>query len=381
MSTQLNSRNSYLLNADQLDLIFQQLRKKDYQLLAPVISDQTIIYDEVQSVDDLPKGYTEKQGPGLFQLIKTDDDRRFNFTVGAQSWKKFLHPSECKILQSTRTDQKITITKEHESIKKMAFIGVRACELSAILVLDNVLLHNDYQDSIYKNRRDHVFMVAVNCTEPGENCFCLSMNSGPFVTEHFDLSLTEINLDNEIKYEVMWGSEKGKELLSELSLPDSTEEQIQKVNQVMGQVKGKFKKTLDTKNIKKILQQNPEHPMWEEVAKKCLLCANCTMVCPTCFCTNIEDTTDLTGNHAERWRKWDSCFNVDFSYIHGGHIRPSAKARYRQWMTHKLSNWVDQFGTFGCVGCGRCITWCPVGIDITEQAKLISQQQPFLVED
>ena len=124
-------------------------------------------------------------------------------------------------------------------------------------------------------------------------------------------------------------------------------------------------------HIKELLYRNLEHPRWEDVARRCLSCTNCTLVCPTCFCTTVEDATDLSGGHAERRRRWDSCFSMDFSYIHGGYIRPSVKARYRQWMTHKLATWIDQFGTSGCVGCGRCITWCPVGIDITAEVKAI----------
>ena len=134
-------------------------------------------------------------------------------------------------------------------------------------------------------------------------------------------------------------------------------------------------RSLDTSNLKNILYQNSEHPQWERTAVRCLTCSNCTMVCPTCFCATIEDVTDLAGKQADRMRKWDSCFTLDFSYIHGGSVRTTAKARYRQWMTHKLASWVDQFGTFGCVGCGRCITWCPVGIDITEEARAIRENQ------
>jgi ferredoxin len=96
------------------------------------------------------------------------------------------------------------------------------------------------------------------------------------------------------------------------------------------------------------------------------------MVCPTCFCTTPEDITDVTGEHAERWERWASCFELDFSYLHGGSVRQSGVGRYRHWITHKLSTWYDQFGHSGCVGCGRCIAWCPVGIDITEEAARLA---------
>ena len=130
-------------------------------------------------------------------------------------------------------------------------------------------------------------------------------------------------------------------------------------------------RSLDTDGLKELLQGNPNHPRWDDVAARCLTCANCTMVCPTCFCTTVEDHTDLTGADRRAGRKWDSCFTLDFSYIHGGSVRNRSKSRYRQWMTHKLASWIDQFGTSGCVGCGRCITWCPVGIDITAEVAAI----------
>ncbi len=125
-----------------------------------------------------------------------------------------------------------------------------------------------------------------------------------------------------------------------------------------------------------LLMRNLSHPRWDDVAARCLSCANCTMVCPTCFCTSVEDSSDLTGTETSRSRRWDSCFTMDFSYIHGGSVRSSTKSRYRQWMTHKLATWVDQFGSSGCVGCGRCITWCPVGIDITEEVRAIRDSEP-----
>jgi sulfhydrogenase subunit beta (sulfur reductase) len=112
---------------------------------------------------------------------------------------------------------------------------------------------------------------------------------------------------------------------------------------------------------------NLTHPRWDDVAKRCLSCTNCTMVCPTCFCSTVNEVNDLAGEKTTRERVWESCFNEEHSHTAGGAVHPTTKSRYRQWLTHKLATWIDQFGTSGCVGCGRCITWCPVGIDITEE--------------
>ena len=130
-----------------------------------------------------------------------------------------------------------------------------------------------------------------------------------------------------------------------------------------------------------LLYNNFEHPFWDDVGARCLACGNCTMVCPTCFCVTVEDSTDLAGDVAERRRRMDSCFSTAFTYVYGGSTRTSTRARYRQWLTHKLAGWVDQFGAVGCVGCGRCITWCPVGIDLTaEVASLRAQSQEMALE-
>jgi formate hydrogenlyase subunit 6/NADH:ubiquinone oxidoreductase subunit I len=160
-------------------------------------------------------------------------------------------------------------------------------------------------------------------------------------------------------------------------VPHQTASEAEKavVEKIVANTTAQMGRSLNTIGIKDLLYRNAEHPRWDEVATRCLSCANCTMVCPTCFCTTVEDVTDLTGEHAERWRKWDSCFTMDFSYIHGGSVRPSVKARYRQWLTHKLASWIDQFGVSGCVGCGRCITWCPAGIDITEEVRAIRDSE------
>jgi ferredoxin len=234
-----------------------------------------------------------------------------------------------------------------------------------------VFLTSGYRDDDYALRRENAFIVAVNCAQAGGTCFCVSMETGPEVTSGFDLALTEILDDGPHRFLVEVGSEPGAAVLEELAHEEATEKDRRAKPAAVARATGQMGRTMDTTGIKELLQGNPEHPRWEDVASRCLSCANCTMVCPTCFCTTVEDGTDLSGDHAERWRRWDSCFTLDFSYIHGGSVRNSSKSRYRQWMTHKLAHWIDQFGTSGCVGCGRCITWCPVGIDITEEVAAI----------
>jgi len=197
------------------------------------------------------------------------------------------------------------------------------------------------------------------------------MHTGPKATFGFDLALTEVLTGERHYFVVEVATERGTEVLQDVPHRDASEEEQQAAEAAVARAAAQMGRTLDTTNIKDLLYRNYEHPRWDEVANRCLTCGNCTMVCPTCFCTTVEDTTDLTGEHAERWRKWDSCFTLDFSYIHGGSVRASPKSRYRQWLTHKLATWIDQFGTSGCVGCGRCITWCPVAIDITEEVRAI----------
>ena len=255
----------------------------------------------------------------------------------------------------------------------MAFLGVRACELNAIAIQDRVFLSGAYVDPGYKASREKTFIVAINCGQAGGTCFCVSMNTGPAAASGFDMALTEVLEDGRHYFVAEVGTASGAEVLRALPCRPAQDTEKAAARKVVASTAKQMGRNLDTTDIKGLLYRNYEHRRWDNVAARCMACANCTMVCPTCFCTTVEDVTDLTGEHAERWRKWDSCFTADFSYIHGGSIRATPRARYRQWMTHKLATWIDQFGSSGCVGCGRCITWCPVGIDITEEARAIRE--------
>ena len=353
--------------------LLDALTQRGYQVVGPTVRDGAIVYEAIDSVDELPMGWTDEHEGGHYRLKKRDDPAWFGYVVGPHSWKKFLHPPELRLWQAQRQDNGFQFLDESLDIPKYAFLGVRSCEIHAIATQDKVFMHGAYTDATYAARRQEVFTIAVNCGQAGGTCFCVSMQTGPRATGGFDLALTEILDGNRHFFVVQIGTAQGADVMHDVPHHDASAEDIQVAEQIVAQTATQMGRQLDTAGIQDLLYQNPNHPRWEEVATRCLSCGNCTMVCPTCFCTTTEDVTDLTGSHAERWRKWDSCFTQDFSYIHGGSVRTSTRSRYRHWLTHKLATWIDQFGTSGCVGCGRCITWCPVGIDITEEVHAIRE--------
>ncbi len=378
----IETRPQFVLERSDFNRLIEILHEKGYQVLGPRLRDGAIVYDELESGGDLPAGWTDEQDGGTYRLKKRNDEAIFGYAVGPHSWKKFLHPPQVRLWKARRKDLKIEVAQEEQPVSKKAFIGVRSCELHAIAIQDRVFLQGPYQDPFYKLRRQNAFIVAVNCGQAGGTCFCVSMRTGPKVTDGFDLSLTEVLEDVRHYFVVESGTELGAEVLAALPHNAANEKEKTSAEEVVKNTAAHMGRAMDITDIKGLLYRNYEHPRWENVAARCLTCGNCTMVCPTCFCMTVEDTTDLEGEHAERWQKWDSCFTTDFSYIHGGSVRSTAKARYRQWMTHKLATWIDQFGISGCVGCGRCITWCPVGIDLTEETAAIrGSEAPGRKED
>ena len=356
------------IDVDGLQALIGALATRGYKVLGPTVRDGAIVYDEIEGVADLPAGWTDGQDAGRYRLERREDDALFGFAHGPQSWKRYLHPPMQTLWTAKRNGDGLKIIPPDPPTQKFAFIGARSCELHAIAIQDKVFQDGPFVDTAYAARRRGAFIVAVNCAEAGGTCFCVSMKTGPKAETGFDLALTEILSENSHTFLIEAGSEPGAELLAQLPKRPATSDDLTAAKAVVERTASRMGRSLQTEGIKALLQNNPNHPRWEDAAKRCLSCNNCTMVCPTCFCTTVDDHSDLTGASATRVRKWDSCFTLDFSYIHGGAVRQSGSARYRQWMTHKLASWYDQFGTSGCVGCGRCITWCPTGIDITEEA-------------
>jgi sulfhydrogenase subunit beta (sulfur reductase) len=362
----------FLAREDFSDLL-DTLVMSGYTVIGPTVRDRAIIYDEIRQESDFPIGVVDEQNNGQYRLKSTDSPALFLQTSGPRSIKNFLYPSRTLLYSARGSSNDFVTESACSSPPRFAFIGVRPCDLHAMAIQDQVFLGGKYVDATYKSRREQIFVVAVNCARPGNTCFCGSMHTGPTVRQGFDLALTEVCTSVHHYFVVEIGSPQGSKVMDSVSHREADENEINAAQAICVNAEVRMGRTLETEGIKELFYRNANSPHWEQSAQRCLGCANCTMVCPTCFCSTVEDTTNLSGDHAARSRVWDSCFTMDFSYIHGGGIRKSAHARYRHWITHKLASWHDQFGSSGCVGCGRCITWCPVGIDITEEAAALRQ--------
>jgi ferredoxin len=365
----------YVIDVEGLRALLEGLRSRGRRLIGPTLGQAAIVHEEIESLDDLPRGFGEEQDAGRYKLTRRDDDAFFGYAVGPDSWKKHLHQAQLRLWRARRNGQEVEVEAEAPRKESFAFIGVRACDLNAIAIQDRVLLGGDYADPHYRAKREDVFIVALNCGEAGGACFCVSMGTGPRATRGYDLALTEILEDGSHRFLVEVGSAAGAEALAELPRRDAAPADMAAAERIVAHTAASMGRRMPEEDIHALLMRNFQHPRWEEVAQRCLSCGNCTLVCPTCFCTTVVEHNDLEGHETSRSRRWDSCFTMDYSYIHGGSVRPSVASRYRQWMTHKLATWHDQFGTTGCVGCGRCIVWCPVGIDITEETGAIAASE------
>ena len=342
-------------------------------MVGPTVRDGAIVLAELESAGQLPFGWGVTLGPGGYRLRQRTDQAAFGHAAGPQSWKQYLHPPREKLWSVRRAGGGFEVDPDPEAAPKFAFFGVRPCDLRAIQIQDQVLGRDG---SRYAARREAAFIIAVNCTEPGETCFCTSMGTGPEAGPGYDLALTELVGADQHRFLVEVGSPAGAQVLAGLPVQDADDATVASARTAVAGAAEMMGRSMPAGILHELMAASHDAARWDDVAARCLSCGNCTMACPTCFCTGVDDVSDLSGEHAERWQHWDSCFDVDFSYLHGGPVRPSPKSRYRQWLTHKLGTWHDQFGSSGCVGCGRCIVWCPVGIDLTEEVAALRAEAP-----
>jgi sulfhydrogenase subunit beta (sulfur reductase) len=344
------------------------LQESGYTVVGPTVGETAIVYDEIRVVDDLPIGIGESQDAGSYELVQRQDDALFAYTVGPTTWKKYLFPPYETLLSITSEDGTLRFRSVESKPPRYAFLGIRPCELSAISIQDSVFISPSATDPHYASTRSAVFTIAVNCAVAGGTCFCTSMGTGPRVTSGYDLVLTEVIDRDTHEFIIESGSPAGESVLEMLEGRAATDSDSAVVDSIVADTERHMGRSMKTEDVYDVLTSNQQSEHWDDVALRCLSCTNCTLVCPTCFCSTMEDVSDLKGT-ATRQRRWDSCFTMDFTNLHQHSVRSTTATQYRQWITHKLAYWQDQFDVIGCVGCGRCITWCPAGIDITDEVR------------
>lgn len=368
-----------VMNTDQLDRgyfprtefagLLSVLTGRGYRCAGPMLRNGAIVYDMLSGAGDLPRGIQVRQEPGSYRVDDGGTERLFDWANGPQALKPFLFTPRERLWQARRsTTGELCFTEEIPQPEPLAVIGVRACDLAALALQDKHFLEGECIDSGYATRRTGLFLVAVNCSHPAATCFCVSTGDGPEAATGYDLVLDELDAG----FIVSAGSAAGKEVLARLPVIPVTPAQEREAQAARAGAVAMQARTLPGRDLNRLLFDNLEHARWDDVAARCLACGNCTSVCPTCFCYREVDEPALDGSVTVHNREWDSCFTQGHSYITGMTIRPDTRTRYRQWLTHKFGSWHEQYGRSGCVGCGRCITWCPAGIDVTAEIAALA---------
>ncbi|MBI3746316.1 MAG: 4Fe-4S dicluster domain-containing protein [Chloroflexi bacterium] len=366
------------LPRDRFDDLLQALAAGGRRVVGPTVADGAIVFADLERAADLPAGLTLATAPGRARLEPLPAGpgarRTFQYTVSGEGIKKFTFPSRVDALSMT-TDLAGTVRVKVEAPAEpvpLAVVGARACDLAALAVHDRVLIGGPAVDPDYAARRSDLLVVAVECALASSTCFCATMGTGPEVTTGADLVLAELD-DG---FVVRAPSAAGGRIVESLGLAPAAPERVGKAAAQTAAARVAMGTDAIPANARDLLLANLEHPRWEAIAERCIACANCTLVCPTCFCTGQTVTSGFDGVTSTAARTWDSCFTDGFTQVAGGNFRPRHQDRYRQWMTHKFATWFDQFGTSGCIGCGRCVAWCPVGIDVRAELTAFAATAP-----
>lgn len=370
-------RRGWFLPKAELGSLVNGLSSEGYTVIAPMAVEGVIQLKPITEAAQIARGWRDDHAAGEYRLTPGDPDTYFDYVVGPDSAKRFFFPSEQRVFSLHIKGERFEVDAVQPRAPKLAILGLRPCDLQAIAIQDRVFGVGDgatfrcESETYYRQAREQALLIAVNCTRPGGTCFCDSWQTGPQVQpgQSYDLALTELGAG----FVMHAGSDKGEAVVKWLPTREPSEAELELEKLKLRDARRHMGRSIEPMAVREALAQAFEHPRWDQVARRCLSCGNCTMVCPTCFCSTVSDSNDLTTDQVARTRRWESCFTHQFSYTTAGPVRQTIRGRYRQWLCHKVSTWWEQFGSSGCVGCGRCITWCPAGIDLTEEASAIAR--------
>ncbi|MCU7923960.1 MAG: 4Fe-4S dicluster domain-containing protein [Candidatus Thiodiazotropha sp. (ex Dulcina madagascariensis)] len=361
-------RRPGFLARNRLQELFDAVTQTGYRMLGPVARDGAIQFAEMTSVEQLAPGLINEQQPGQYRLRQGEGERLFDWNHGPQGIKPHCF-SPGEILWSEQGDP-LRFQPHLPEHAPIALVGVRACDLAALAIQDKHFLNADAPDPHYRQRRGQLLLIGVDCAHSAETCFCASTGDGPALDGGYDIGISELD-----EGFLLWpGNDKGQAITARLTLQPADDRQLESMLQMSSQAAQEQQRSLPQPSELRRLYRRLEHSHWQDVADRCLACGNCTAVCPTCFCYDTRHEMSLDGANARMVRRWDSCFSAGHSNMAGLLVRDDTLLRYRQWLTHKLAGWQEQQGRIGCTGCGRCISWCPVGIDLTQEAAAVLRE-------
>jgi len=358
----------YKLYVEDLQGLFEILQGQGYRVFGPKASGNGPVLDVLDQAADLARGWIADQRAGMMVWRQQESGAFFSSYANLlESWKSVVFPAAETLWAAP--DGGAPALVEHKP-GRLALLGLHACDLRALEILDRVFLSGSSPDDHYRRRRENLFIVGVECQHAASTCFCAAMDSGPRIEKGADWVLTEICNEQGHYFLLRAQSERGRKWLGAEQMSSAQAEEIDLAEQVLQKVTQQTA-WQGAKNVpERALADHYHHKHWDDVAQRCLACGNCTAVCPTCFCFDLLHHGDVVCETSCS-RRWSSCFNAEHSYIHGGSVRAGIASRYRQWLMHKLVTWHEQFDIDGCVGCGRCISACPAAIDLRREAEAL----------
>ena len=357
---ELRKEKFYLIEGDAAKQIIDGI-PSNYKIIGPVRDRWVVKYANIESSGELAVGLSTIEDRGHYELKETGDPRLAN-AKPMNSPKPFTHLAREVLLRVSRDEQNNNIFETQPAeLTRQAFFGIRPCDVKGMQVMD-LVFSRQFRDQSYDNRRRENIIIALNCFEPGANCFCSTFDTGPTLNDGFDLCLSSIDSG----YLVEVGTDIGAKIIARADIKPADQDALDQLDRQSTKARSSMPKAFNLEKAVKILDENYNHPYWEQPSERCLSCSNCINICPTCYCYQITDKSNITLTESIRTRTWDACQNQEFAAVNSGNFRPNRVDRLRQWVYHKLNWTIEQYGQAGCVGCGRCVTWCPTRIDITE---------------
>ncbi|MBS7611619.1 4Fe-4S dicluster domain-containing protein [Candidatus Bathyarchaeota archaeon] len=339
----MGEAGAFVAELNDLQRLLDEFTKHGYTVYGPIVKGKSWVFSKVSSIRELDLNYTRTILPP----------------------KKLLHPVKNRIFDFKLNDGFEVF--ESCNVKNIVIFGIHPCDLRAIEKLDEFFSQHP-EDVCYEARRKRTLIVGLTCNAVDEKCFCNSLGTGPEASTGFDILITQIS-DGFFLVEV--GSSKGLDILKTLDLAEAKPEHFEAKRKHIEHLKSSFTKTADFEGLATLAKDKLDHKIWVETAERCLSCGNCSMVCPVCYCFDLYDSLDLTLKEGVRIMELDSCQLLEYAEVAlGGNFRKERSQRLRHWLLCK-------FGAAGgstytsCIGCGRCIVYCPANIDLTEIAHVL----------